>query len=148
MQTNLIKVEQHAEKSRVVHEFKGFIPRGSQTWLFRVKADCIHSPLEQQQYAVHDSHDQVWRFSQLTHCCNVCRLDCLKKQQMKMRPVMLDGTFWLRIKVPIHRLTPKMAAMTAACFKLLSSSKPALDNLGGALKYCSFFVKNFSKALL
>lgn len=59
------------------HEFERLLPGGRDAVLLRVDLGGVEPPLEEQQHAVHDSHDEVRRAAQRPHGGDVRRLDGL-----------------------------------------------------------------------
>lgn len=62
------------------HEFERLLPGGCDTILLRVDLRGVEPPLEKQQHAVHDAHDEMRRAAERPHSGNVRRLDGLKER--------------------------------------------------------------------
>lgn len=65
------------------HEFERLLPGGRDAVLLRVDLRGVEPPLEEQQHAVHDAHDEVRRAAERPHCGNVRRLDGLEERWRK-----------------------------------------------------------------
>lgn len=63
------------------HEFERLLPGGRDTILLRVDLRGVEPPLEKQQHAVHDAHDEVRWAAERPHSGNVRRLDRLKERK-------------------------------------------------------------------
>lgn len=61
------------------HEFERLLPGGRDTVLLRVDLGGVEPPLEKQQHAVHDAHDEMRRAAERPHSGNVRRLDGLRR---------------------------------------------------------------------
>lgn len=62
------------------HEFERLLPGGRDAVLLWVDLGGVEPPLEEQQHAVHDSHDEVRRAAERPHSGDVRRLDGLEER--------------------------------------------------------------------
>lgn len=58
---------QAAKEVSSCHQFEGLLPRRSVAVFLQIDLHSIDPPLEEQEDAVHDPHDEVWR---TTKCPN------------------------------------------------------------------------------
>lgn len=83
------------------HEFEWLLPGGRDTIFLRVDLRGVEPPLEKQQHAVHDPHDEVRRAAERPHSSNVRWLDGLKERRSRGKK-KLCRCFVLCLKVHEH----------------------------------------------
>ena len=67
----LVEVEQVEQEGRLGHELQRLGPGRSWRLALWILNNWVDSFLEEDQDAIHDTHNQVWRFRQLTNSGNI-----------------------------------------------------------------------------